>query len=225
MFEEFAQSEIVQALVSETARRVYAWVGLVGGMAFGFWLARRQVDFLHHLRREELDPEPDFRTDDLKTVRGYEARIEKMEAARARLLEQLWIRVGIILGLGILLPGVMLGSVIHAHDWLLPGYTGPLLTAHGGEPSFAETGIFLLDQLLRGALLDVPEVFRLGLSPVENNPSNHAVSVLIVVFRAAAGLSLGGIGYIAWRLRRGLPKLRERIRLYRERIDAMTATS
>ena len=86
--------------------------------------------------------------------------------------------------------------------------------------SLSDVLVFLVDQVFRGALADIPEVFRLGLTPVSNNPDNAVISWLIVVYRFAAGAVSGAALYMIYRVWRGVPRIDSRIRDYRARLAA-----
>ena len=221
--QDILESDIVRWLGSEPALRSYAWLGILGLLGVILRYAHAQSSFLREIPRDEIDPDPGFRDDDLKTATGYRKRIERMRRVRRGVLNQVGARVLLLILLAVIGPGVVISFVLIGHDWLLPGFPQPALGADGAAPTPPEYAVFLFDQVVRGALADAPEVFRFGVSPVENNPSNWVVSGLIVIYRFAAGLAVGGAGYILFRIWRGLPRIGRRIRDYEKRIARIEA--
>jgi hypothetical protein len=216
--QDVLDSQWVRALGSEPALRAYAWAGIILLLGVVLRCAHAQSTFLKEIPRDELDPDPGYGDGELKTVNGYRNRIARMRAVQSAVLRQVWARVLLLILLGMIAPGVVISFVLIGHEWLLPGFPDPAMNAGGAAPTPPEYAVFLFDQVVRGALADAPEVFRFGLSPVENNPANAVVSLLIVIHRFAAGLAFGGALYILWRTGWGLPRIRRLIRTYEKRI-------
>ncbi|WP_297733775.1 hypothetical protein [uncultured Maricaulis sp.] len=200
-WQAFSGSGVGQVLTSPEAQRSYAWLGLGLGFIGFLLLARRQLNVLEGFKESDL----------LLQKRGrrptrpdsIDKRIVELRETRATARRQAVLRAFGLVALGIGGPSLLLFIVIWSHPWLLPGYADPVTGAAGYPASGAAIGVFLADQVFRGALGDVPEVFGLGFAPLENNPANLIVSSLVVAYRATAGLVSVGVLYLFWRVWRG----------------------
>jgi hypothetical protein len=141
--------------------------------------------------------------------RGRKAsKRESVEKARKELLEfrkKMWSHYGkLILAFivcGFLIPSIGLYLCAIYYDWLDPT-TKPFVMNSGNivveAPQQAQLFVFVLDQLMRGSLMDFMEVFRYDFSAITNNPSNYPFSVAIFLFRSFVGTFATALTLILW---------------------------
>jgi len=197
----FRASGFGSAVTSVEAQRIYAWIALALGFVGFVGLARHQLKILDGFRESELLLRKPGRAP--KRPESIDRRIAELHATRDKARAQAFLRAAGLLVLGIGGPSLLLFTIIWSHNWLLPGYADPVAGAAGYPASIPAILTFLADQVFRGALGDVPEVFGLGFAPLENNPANLVVSGLVVIYRATASLVSVGILYLFWRIWRG----------------------
>jgi hypothetical protein len=133
---------------------------------------------------------------------------ESIARARTELLQfrkKMWSHYGKLitafLVCGFLIPsiGLYLGSIYYG--WLDPT-NKPFVSMHGNSaidaPQQGQLLVFVLDQLMRGALMDFMEVFRYDVSAISNNPSNYPFSVAIFLFRTFVGTFATALCFVLW---------------------------
>ena len=222
-WQAFSTSQVGRVLTSVEAQRSYAALALLAVFALSLWLARMQLNLLKGVRAVELEADERISGPEPKLARTIQSRLDRYRARRAEIVGGVWQALGALILFGLILPGGVVFSAVWMHDWLLPDYAAPILIGEAAPTSGHETGlgavlVFLVDQVFRGALADIPEVFRLGLTPVSNNPDNAVISWLIVIYRFAAGIVSGSALYMMYRVWRGVPRIDRRIRDYELRL-------
>lgn len=216
---QVASSDVAQAVTSVQAQRLYAGAAIVVAFVASLVGAQRQLGILKGVRAAELDSDKRISGREPEVVDTLQRHVDFYKAERNKILGGVWRAMSLLGLLGILIPSALVFTIVWIHDWLLPGYVSPVLWPDtASAPTLGDLALFLLDQVFRGALADIPEVFRLGLTPVSNNPSNILISWLVVIYRFAVGIVTGGLLYMGYRVWRGVPKIDRRIRDYEERI-------
>lgn len=158
------------------------------------------------------------------TKKGIQKRIDELQVHASSLKKRV---VGHSVGLlivGLLVPGLAIGLIAMKENWFLGGSIA--LTLNGlpaASQSLEETevAIFVFDQAVRGALGDTLEVFNIGITPVSNNASNFLFSVLVLLYRAMAGLVFVTILYVFGRAIRGGHHLSEAIILLKSKLSEL----
>ncbi len=229
-WQAFVTSSAGRALTSIEAQRSYAALALLAVLAISLWLARLQLDLLKGVRAVELEADERISGPEPTRAKSIQARLDRYRARRTEIVGGVWQALGGLVLFGLILPGGVVFSAVWMHGWLLPDYAAPILIGELAPVSGHETGlgavlVFLVDQIFRGALADIPEVFRLGLTPVSNNPDNAVISWLIVIYRFAAGIVSGSALYMLYRVWRGVPRIDRRIRDYEARLRQAEAAA
>jgi hypothetical protein len=224
-WQAFQASGFGGAVTSVEAQRIYAWTALALTYAVSLVAAQRQLGLLKGVRAVELESDEKLSGPIPTRPQTIRDRLQRYRDRRATIIGGIWQALGGLVVLGLVVPGGVVFCSVWLHDWLLPDYARPILVDGGGSgaPAFGEIGVFLIDQIFRGALADVPEVFRLGLTPISNNPENAVISWMIVIYRIAAGAVTAAAGYMIYRVWRGMPNIDRWIRFYEDRLQRAEA--
>jgi len=197
-----------ESLSSNAALLTYSWIGIgvvvAASVYFGtrrFFEGNRRLS--DDIRSQVVKPGP---------VPTKEETILARKQARNVVLKTFLRQLGItaLFIIGVPLVAVLIVTIKSA--WFFPGQTlfvgratGDIITS----PSNFELSLFFLDQILKGALFDFMEVFRVQLSAIENSTSNWWYSGLVLGFRilldafalAIAAKMLGTMGQLFMPLR------------------------
>jgi len=110
----------------------------------------------------------------------------------------LWQRFWLFAVTGLFFPCALLFAIAVNYDTLHPGAAAFADPAQGillSTLAPADAAILVLDQFMRGALLDFMEVYRLDLAPVTHNSADWLFSSLLIFFRALTGLFTGALAF------------------------------
>ncbi len=182
-------SWLIAVLSTETAQKVYFSAGLGAASLVSLYTGIRRLIYL-----QNIDPAETFRirrrgpsTTRKQTIDRHKA---ENRANLAKRLQTLIVEVAIVVCLGIVVPTAAFVALIVYSGWLF-GTEAVLLNAYGDGipvPPWPELTIFVLDQLFRGGLNDLAEVFRIGFSPLTNNPTNYPFSLAVFAYRLACDI-------------------------------------
>ncbi|MEE2527289.1 hypothetical protein V0U79_13060 [Hyphobacterium sp. HN65] len=193
--------QVSAGLTSTSAYYVYSWMVLAGVLMVSLVSAR----FLLRIARTFSEADVLRRFPGPPPVRSeaVDRRIAELRRHADRAAASVAMRaIGLII-VGLIVPGAVIATLVLHQDWFLPG---PSALATNGmalpveELGYADLGIFLADQALRGGLADSFEVFGLGFSPIENNPGNLTYSGIILGYRILAGAVMLAILYLMMRV-------------------------
>lgn len=200
---DFVQN-LIERLTSEPAIFVYSWVALVAGFIASMWIAYRLTGVVRQINAAEIFNGQDI--PEYKIRKPILNRIDKLQKNANSGLASIFVRAGAMILFGVVIPGVLLGTIVHFQTDLLPG---PPILVSGSEalaPSavgYLQTVGFVFDQALRGGLSDTMEVFDLAITPIRNNPDQGLYAVLLVVYRFVCGTVVTAMLYVSWRTYRG----------------------
>jgi hypothetical protein len=188
---------IITCLMSDTAIFIYIWMGLLASFLVSIWGAYKLTGIVREIDAAAIFSDQNI--PEYKTRQPILNRIAKLGKHAKNGYVTVLIRTSAMLLLGIVVPGLLLGLIVHYQDRLLPG---PAILIAGGEPisssavSYFETVGFILDQALRGGLSDAMEVFGLRITPITNNPDQGVYTVMVFFYRLVCGTVAAAIVYV-----------------------------
>lgn len=201
---------LIEGLTSEHAFFVYSWVALATGFFASMWFAYRLTRVVKQINAAEIFNGKDI--PEYKIKGAIENRIEKLQKEANSGLASIFVRAGAMILFGVVIPGILLGTIVHFQTDLLPG---PPVLVSGSEalaPSavgYLQTVGFVFDQALRGGLSDTMEVFDLAITPIRNNPDQGLYAILLVVYRFVCGTVVTAMVYVSWRTYSGTRALNQ----------------
>jgi len=170
------------AFSSDTALLVYSWllVFLIVTASIAIGIRRffaADTELRRELRAILNRPGPNPSRAETIQLRK-DARNEVLKT----FMRQLSVTAFFVMGI----PLIAIALVSVCNDWFFPGQV-LFVDRSSGEsvatPSGVQLFLFVLDQLLKGALLDFMEVFRIQFSAIENATANWPYSGLVLGFR------------------------------------------
>lgn len=170
------------ALTSEAALLVYSWTGvlLIASISVSIGVQRfLSADQNLHVELHKILKKPGPVPTRAETI---QARRDARNEVLKSFARQLGVTAFFVMGI----PLAGLAVVTIASDWFFAGqplFVDRLTGDPVGQPSNIQLGLFILDQLLKGALLDFMEVFRVQFSAIENSTTNWPYSGLVLGFR------------------------------------------
>lgn len=222
---QMEESVLVQSaidwLTSDATLFWLSWLGLLAGFLLSIWFAYLFTGIVR-----EIDAAAIFNDKNIPEYRTRQPilnRINKLAKQADSGFSTVLSRSGAMLIFGIVVPGLLLGLIVHFQDRLLPG-PAILISGDealsGSEVSFFETLAFVSDQALRGGLSDAMEVFDLRITPIRNNPDQALYTTMIFVYRLICGTVGAAIVYVAIRVFTGMRSLNQALSNLRNQIDA-----
>ncbi|WP_426050974.1 hypothetical protein [Brevundimonas sp. SL161] len=173
-------------LTSESAVRVYVLVFSGILLAVSLWRALKERTVLTDSTKKALaqnlpGPKP----------RSHQAKQKQRDLKLSRLkgmLLALLTSTARMMAFGVLVPVFFLWAGTTYYSWFDPNAV-VLVSQAGGtpvlNPSSPQLLLYVTDQLLRGGLFDVLEVFKVQVAGLSNNPVVLPYSIGLIAFRAA----------------------------------------
>lgn len=173
-------------LTSDSAVRVYVLVIASILIAVSFWQALQERTVLSDSTNKALSP--NFRGPKPKSnkakLKQRDLKLSRLKSMAAALLASL-VRM---MGFGVLVPVLFLLAGTTYYSWFDPNAV-VLISQVGGtqvsNPSSWQLLLYVTDQVLRGGLFDVLEVFKVQVAGLSNNPVVLPYSIGLIAFRAA----------------------------------------
>jgi hypothetical protein len=202
LWREVMALDIWPALASPTARFWYSWSGL------GLFVSGSVIWAVYDLRQ--------FLSSGANQVPSFRGRppvrddARKRRAAKIRQhMHDFLTRTGLIGVRLVVVPVLALVVITVFADWFFNGHGVLVDRQSGASVAHAGTGqlaLFVADTLLKGAVFDIAEVFRIDLAAVQNDTSNWVYSGYLVLVRFlldgfALSLIVNAVTS-AWRLNR-----------------------
>ncbi|PHS22950.1 MAG: hypothetical protein COA84_11920 [Robiginitomaculum sp.] len=156
--------------------------------------------------------------------RSIVRRIKRLKAFTSSVYLTLVRNSLVLFIVGIIMPGILLGSIAAKQSWLLPGtYALELNGTPTDSIKFARADLllFVTDQALRGSLSDTLEVFDYALTDIQNNPKNILFSIFVLFYRALSGFVAASIFYVGYRIIRAVPHVRREITKWELLLEAL----
>lgn len=171
---------------------VYVAFGVAMMLFFCLAIAMRQVRDLNDVRESHLGLVP-------RSYRGRRgARVSNYVRAK-------WRRIGVKLALlfayGYAGTAAIFYLVSRLYFWFDPSSSAFLDSAGAAvfQPAEVPLWQFVLDQVFKGSLNDVAEVFKMNWSSVTNNPTNFYYSAGVLLFRSVIGIFTATLLILFWR--------------------------
>lgn len=219
------ESVLVQSaidwLTSDVSLFWLSWFGLLAGFLLSIWFAYLFTGIVREIDAASIFNDKNI--PEYKTRQPILNRINKLARQADNGFSTVLTRSAAMLVFGIVVPGLLLGLIVHFQDRLLPG-PAILISGDdalpGSEVSFFETVAFVADQALRGGLSDAMEVFDLRITPIRNNPEQAFYTAMIFVYRLICGTVGAAIIYVAIRVLTGMHSLNQALTNLRNQIVA-----
>jgi len=218
-------AQLIAWLSSPLALVIYSWVAILLCMGFSALYAREQIKLLKSFSEADLirkRPGPPARKPE-SIQRDIDALLV---FAKSRMRKISLMTMSLFMA-GILVPGTVLGIIALYQYFLMPG--PPVLMVDGtpGQslPMPSQVLYFVADQSLKGGLGDTFEVFKLGVTPITNNPDNHIYSAFVLIFRFIAGGTVAAILYTNYRVMRGMRQVDDAVAKLRDQLGMTKVAS
>jgi hypothetical protein len=212
---------IITWLTSDTAILIYIWMGLLTLFLVSIWIAYRFTGIVREIDAAAIFSDQNI--PEYKIRQPIKNRLIKLERQAKSGYVTVLTRSSAMMFFGIVVPGLLLGLIVHYQDRLLPG---PAILIAGGEVvpsstvSYFQTIAFILDQALRGGLSDAMEVFDLKITPITNNPDQGIYTIMVFAYRFICGTVATAIVYVAIRVRSGRRSLIQAQTNLRDQLEA-----
>jgi hypothetical protein len=212
---------IITWLTSDTAILIYIWMGLLTLFLVSIWIAYRFTGIVREIDAAAIFSDQNI--PEYKIKQPIKNRLIKLERQAKSGYVTVLTRSSAMMFFGIVVPGLLLGLIVHYQDRLLPG---PAILIAGGEVvpsstvSYFQTIAFILDQALRGGLSDAMEVFDLKITPITNNPDQGIYTIMVFAYRFICGTVATAIVYVAIRVRSGRRSLIQAQTNLRDQLEA-----
>ncbi|PHS29077.1 MAG: hypothetical protein COA85_01740 [Robiginitomaculum sp.] len=212
----------IEIAKTEAAIYIYIWSLIIiltaTSIIIAFYLLYRIRNFKNSDLIERIrGPAP-------QRKRSIVRRIKRLKAFTSSVRLTLVRNSLVLIIVGIIMPGVLLGSIAAKQTWLLPGtYALELDGTPTDSLEFARTDflLFVTDQALRGSLSDTLEVFDYALTDIQNNPKNILFSIFVLFYRFLTGFVAASIFYVGYRIIRAVPHVRKDITKWELLLEAM----
>lgn len=212
---------IITWLTSDTAISIYIWMGLLTLFLVSIWIAYRFTGIVREIDAAAIFSDQDI--PEYKIRQPIKNRLIKLERQAKSGYVTVLTCSSAMMFFGIVVPGLLLGLIVHYQDRLLPG---PAILIAAGEAvpsstvSYFQTIAFILDQALRGGLSDAMEVFDLKITPITNNPDQGIYTIMVFAYRFICGTVATAIVYVAIRVRSGRRSLIQAQTNLRDQLEA-----
>lgn len=173
-------------LTSDSAVRVYVLVisGIL--LAVSLWRALKERTVLSDSTKRALSP--NFRGPKPKSDKAKQKQRDLKLSRLKSMLIALLTSTARMMAFGVLVPVFFLWAGTTYYSWFDPNAV-VLVSQAGGtpvsDPSSPQLLMYVTDQLLRGGLFDVLEVFKVQVAGLSNNPVVFPYSIGLIAFRAA----------------------------------------
>lgn len=166
------------------------------------FVAIRQFRFLSNIRNHEAFVEQIIRQSGARRGRrsnnpNREGKRElKVRRAKETAWRILWQHFWLLALTGLFFPCALLFAIAVNYDTLHPGaaaFANPASGVLMNTLAPADAAVLVFDQFMRGALLDVMEVYRLEFAPITHNSAEIVFSGLLIFFRGLTGLFTGAL--------------------------------
>lgn len=182
-----SNAEVVwSVLTSESAVRVYVLVISGTLLAASLWRALKERKVLNDSTKRALAqnlPGPKPRSNQAKQ-KQRDLKLSRLKSMFLALLTS----TARMMAFGVLVPVFFLWAGTTYYSWFDPNAV-VLVSQAGGtpvsNPSSPQLLLYVTDQLLRGGLFDVLEVFKVQVAGLSNKPVVLPYSIGLIAFRAA----------------------------------------
>lgn len=173
-------------LTSESAVRVYVLVISSILIAVSLWRALKERTVLSDSTKKALAP--NFRGPKPKSDKAKQKQRDLKWSRVKSMVMALLTSTARMMAFGVMVPVFFLWAGTTYYSWFDPNAVVLVSQVEGtpvSNPTSPQLLLYVTDQVLRGGLFDVLEVFKVDVAGLSNNPVVLPYSIGLIAFRAA----------------------------------------